>query len=584
MISKLRPYLFLLAAAALIAAAAASTARTGARELAVSQNIVISQVYGGGGNNGSSVYTHDFVELFNRGDQAVSLNGWSTQYASSGGTGWLVTPMPNVTLQPGKYLLIQYATSNNGGGALPTPDVVAPPVTVGGNSFVPNLSATSGKMAVVNSVTPLSGTPCPTDGSLVDLVGYGDGASCYEGVKTPNLSVTTAAKRKGDGCTDTDNNASDFAVTAPTPRNSSAAANTCNLGSTLQAGISANPNTSSPGGHILFTVSVIPATSPPSTAIGVAADLTPIGGAASTQFYDDGTHGDVTAGDNVFSYLAEIPPGTTGGSRLIVAVASDGQGRTVALQQSIMINAPLPNDDPLIFGNPSGATPDISNENNYLMPKPQYTLSYNRSKATANWVAWRLDSSWIGGAQRQDDFRPDPALPNGWYAVTDSDYSGSGYDRGHMTPSGDRTNSVENNSATFLMTNIIPQLAANNQGPWEQFESYCRTLAQQGKEIYIIAGTQGNIGTIAGGNIVVPAYTWKVVLILPNGDNDLQRVTKGTRAFGIIIPNQPPLSQGAPWRDFRVTVDAVEYLTGYDFFSAVPKITQELMERRRDKE
>ncbi|MCV4784831.1 DNA/RNA non-specific endonuclease, partial [Escherichia coli] len=82
----------------------------------------------------------------------------------------------------------------------------------------------------------------------------------------------------------------------------------------------------------------------------------------------------------------------------------------------------------------------------------------------------------------------DTSLPNGWYQVTSQDYSGSGYDRGHMCPSGDRTNSVENNSATFLMTNMVPQLAANNQGPWEDFESYCRTLASQGNELYIFSG------------------------------------------------------------------------------------------------
>ncbi|MCV5696585.1 DNA/RNA non-specific endonuclease, partial [Escherichia coli] len=87
------------------------------------------------------------------------------------------------------------------------------------------------------------------------------------------------------------------------------------------------------------------------------------------------------------------------------------------------------------FGNPSGATPDVANENNYLMPKPQYTLSYNRMKGTANWVGWRLASNWIGSTPRQDNFRPDTSLPNGWYQVTSQDYSGSGYDRGHMCPS-----------------------------------------------------------------------------------------------------------------------------------------------------
>ncbi len=141
---------------------------------------------------------------------------------------------------------------------------------------------------------------------------------------------------------------------------------------------------------------------------------------------------------------------------------------------------------------------------------------------------------------------------------------------------------MANNSATFLMTNFVPQLGANNQGPWNDFENYCRSLANQGNEIYIITGPLGNIGTIAQGRIVVPQYTWKVVLILPNGSNDLQRVTRSTRAFGIVVPNFPPLNSNTPWRQFRVSVDAVENLTGYNFFSAIPINTQAIIERRHD--
>jgi endonuclease G, mitochondrial len=327
---------------------------------------------------------------------------------------------------------------------------------------------------------------------------------------------------------------------------------------------------------------VIPATTPASTGITVNGDLTQLGGAAVQPFFDNGTNGDATAGDSVFSYLAVVPAGMAGGPRTVSGSASDAQARTVNVSTTVTINAPLAGEDPLVLGNPSGATPLIANENNYLMEKPQYTLSYSRARATANWVAWRLDSSWIGSTPRQDDFRPDTSLPAGWYQVTDVDYSGSGYDRGHMTPSGDRTNSVANNSATFLMTNMIPQISANNQGPWEEFETYCRSLAQQGNELYIFSGPAGNIGTIAQGRVVVPAVTWKVVIVLPNGSDDLARVNKGTRTIAIIVPNQQPLDMQAPWRNFRTTVNAVEYLTGFDFFNLVPKNTQELIERRRD--
>jgi DNA/RNA endonuclease G (NUC1) len=580
----MKKFYFFLAACLLCAAAFNVTYRTEAQteNNLVSQTIVISQIYGGGGLTNAQ-FTNDFVVLFNRGAQPVSLNGWSTQYASAGGTEFLVTPLPNVTLQPGQYFLIQYASNGAVGAPLPTPDFIAPPVTNNaGNTFVPNLSSTTGKLALVSSTARLPASTCPADASIVDLVGYGDTASCFEGARTANLSVTTAAIRNGGGCNDTDNNSLDFTIAAPAPRNTSSPTNACNLGANLQASANATPNNVVPGGSVLLRVTVVPATTPPSTGIVVTGNLTSIGGAANQPFYDDGTNGDVTAGDNVFSYQFTIPQNASGGARTVQTTVTDAQGRTANPVINLTISAANPNDDPLLLGNPTGATANAANENNYLMIKPQYTLSYNRSRAIANWVAWRLDASWLGSAPRQDDFRPDPDLPAGWYQVTDQDYSGSGYDRGHMTPSGDRTRSVPDNSATFLMTNIMPQLAANNQGPWEEFETYCRSLANAGQEIYIFAGGHGTAGTIGGGRVTVPLVTWKVALVLPNGDNDLQRINKATRTIAIVVPNQAPLNQNAPWRQFRVTVEHVEVLTGYNFFSKVPKNTQEIIERRRD--
>ncbi|MEO8072517.1 MAG: DNA/RNA non-specific endonuclease [Acidobacteriota bacterium] len=550
--------------------------------VAVSPNIVISQFFGGGGLT-NAPYKYDYVELFNRGTAPVNLMDWSVQYASSGGTNWLPAVLPNFNLQPGQYYLIQFAASGSVGADLPMPDFVAPVLQPEG--FIPNLSSTSGKLALVNISNRLPSSPaCPNDPSLVDLVGYGDSASCFEGARTPNINPVIAAFRNGNGCLDTDNNAQDFTLGAPAPHNSSSPINTCNLGAILQAGGSANPNVVSPNGTTLLTVSVIPATTPPSTNITVIGDLTEIGGAANQQFYDDGTHGDVTANDNIYSFLATIPAGTVGGIYNFTATASDAQSRVVNITFSLTVSAPYPGEEPLLLGNPSNATPDTANENNYLMEKPQYSLSYNRSKGEPNWVAWRLDATWLGSVQRQNDFRPDPQLPTDWYHVTSEDYSGSGYDRGHMCPSGDRTRSVEDNSATFLMTNFVPQLAANNQGPWEDFESYCRILANQGNEIYIISGGAGVAGTIAGGKVTVPQVTWKVALVLPNGNNDLQRVTKGTRAIGIIVPNQPPVNINATWREFRVPIKAIEVLTGYNFFTNVPINTRTLIKRRIDRQ
>jgi endonuclease G, mitochondrial len=223
----------------------------------------------------------------------------------------------------------------------------------------------------------------------------------------------------------------------------------------------------------------------------------------------------------------------------------------------------------MVMGNPSDATANTSFPANYLMEKDQYVMSYNRDNGGPNWVSWHLDSSWLGTAPRQDDFRGDSTLPAGWYKVVSTSYSGSGYDRGHMCPSADRTSTIADNSATFLMTNMLPQAPDNNRITWEHLEDYSRDLVNDdGDELYIIAGGYGNAGTINSGHVVVPTYTWKVILVLPAASgNDVSRVTSSTRAIAIWVPNQDGIN--SDWKTYRVSVDYVESMTGYDFFSNV---------------
>ncbi|HEX8338917.1 MAG TPA: lamin tail domain-containing protein, partial [Pyrinomonadaceae bacterium] len=181
--------------------------------------VVISQVYGGAGctTANCSAFKNDFVELYNRGAAAVSLAGWSVQYASSAGTGaWQVTALGDFTLAPGRRYLVQQAGNANGISALPAPDAAG--------SI--NMSATAGKVALVNTTTALSG-PCPSPTNVVDLVGYGTSANCSETAPAPAPGTNNAAVRKGDGCTDTGNNSADFAAAQPNPRNSSAHAQAC---------------------------------------------------------------------------------------------------------------------------------------------------------------------------------------------------------------------------------------------------------------------------------------------------------------------------------------------------------------------
>jgi endonuclease G len=248
----------------------------------------------------------------------------------------------------------------------------------------------------------------------------------------------------------------------------------------------------------------------------------------------------------------------------------------------------IPDNNHMLLGNPSSATTDVANANNYLMIKPQYCLSYNNSKLTANWVSWHLYLGDIGGVERQDDFRADNTLPSGWYWVPGSAYSGSGFDRGHMCPSADRTLTIPDNSATFLMTNMIPQAPNNNRVTWANLESYSRNLLDFGNELFIVCGPWGQGGTGSSGyaesignDIVVPNVTWKIIVVIPNGNNDLSRISATTRVIAVVMPNAQTCSN-KPWTYYRVSVDEIEELTGYDFLSNVPTSIQSIIEARVD--
>ena len=178
--------------------------------------VVISQVYGGGGNAGAQ-WKNDFIELRNVGNSPINLAGWSVQYASATGTTWTPTPLTG-TIQPGGYYLVQEAAGTGAQPALPTPDAT-------GNIA---MSATAGKVALVSNSTPLTGA-CPTSGALVDLVGFG-AANCSEGgTPTAAPSNSTAALRAGDACADSNNNGANFVIGTPTPRNTAVVASSCSM-------------------------------------------------------------------------------------------------------------------------------------------------------------------------------------------------------------------------------------------------------------------------------------------------------------------------------------------------------------------
>ena len=185
--------------------------------------LVISQVYGGGGNSGAP-YTNDFIEIFNRGNVAVNLNGLSVQYAAATGTTWQVTNLSGM-LAPGKYFLIQESSGGANGSPLPTPDAAG---TIA-------MAAGAGKVALVGTTVALSGS-CPSGANIIDFVGYGTTASCFEGSgPAPAPSATASALRRSNGCIDVASNANDFATGPPTPRHTATSANNCSCSSSYSS-------------------------------------------------------------------------------------------------------------------------------------------------------------------------------------------------------------------------------------------------------------------------------------------------------------------------------------------------------------
>ena len=193
--------------------------------------VVISQIYGGGGNSGAP-FRNDFVEIFNAGTNTANLGGWSIQYSGATSISWAATPLGEAVLLPGHYLLIQESSGGTAGGNLPAPDVAGSVA----------MAASAGKVALASSQVLLTGA-CPTDQTIVDLVGYGTTATCFQGgAPTTAPSNIVSVLRKGGGCSQTLDNLADFVTGPPNPRNSMTPSNGCsvNLGSQITSTVLPN--------------------------------------------------------------------------------------------------------------------------------------------------------------------------------------------------------------------------------------------------------------------------------------------------------------------------------------------------------
>jgi endonuclease G len=266
-----------------------------------------------------------------------------------------------------------------------------------------------------------------------------------------------------------------------------------------------------------------------------------------------------------------------------LAIANSQSVSSVAIAK---VDLPSPTADTakvhLIMGNPSNATTDPERTDNYLLLKRGYALSYNSKQGIPNWVSWQLNRSWMGDSGRTDNWSVDPTLPKKMKRVSPNSYKGSSYDRGHMTPSDDRTSSTKINSETFVMTNILPQAPDNNRGTWVELEKYSRELVKEGKELYIIAGGVGKRGELKGSRVSIPARVWKVIVVLERPGLGISGVSANTRTIAVDIPNENDISPD--WQKYKTSIDKLEADTGYDFLSAVPSSIQAEIESKIDGE
>jgi DNA/RNA endonuclease G (NUC1) len=263
------------------------------------------------------------------------------------------------------------------------------------------------------------------------------------------------------------------------------------------------------------------------------------------------------------------------GTAVLRATGDEGTTSTISLPTAIA----TPSGTAMYAGNTEFGVPtDADASDDFMVVKPQYTASFNKNRGIPNWVSFNLEQTHFGDQDRCDCFTFDPTLPESFPRYNTADYTGAGafhgfgIDRGHLARSFDRTAGSLDNAHTFLFTNIIPQASDNNQGPWSAMEFVVGDLARlQNKELYVIAGASGGTETVKNeGKIVIPAWTWKVVVVLPR-DQGLSSVDSfdDVEVIAVIMPNTAGI-RNVNWETYRTTVDAVEALSGYDLLSLLP--------------
>ena len=227
-----------------------------------------------------------------------------------------------------------------------------------------------------------------------------------------------------------------------------------------------------------------------------------------------------------------------------------------------------------------GLPTDKDSSDDYIINRPQYVVSYNKNLHVPNWVSWNLNASWYGDVPRfSGSFISDTSLPESFYRVKHSDYTNSGYDRGHMVRSEERTATDIDNKSTFILTSILPQTPKLNQQTWLSLEYACEDWCKKNnKEIYVIAGGRfPKTPELLKGIVAVPDSCWKIVVIMNRGQK-IADITPNTPVIAVMMSNSKTDTLSNTWKNYKTTVRHIEQSTGYNFFQDIPKTTQDILE------
>lgn len=210
----------------------------------------------------------------------------------------------------------------------------------------------------------------------------------------------------------------------------------------------------------------------------------------------------------------------------------------------------------------------------FVINRSQYVVGYNSKTNIANWVSWELNNKWLGSAIRSNIFLSDDTLPSTFTKITTNDYVNSGYDRGHMANSQDRTATQQDNNSTFILSNIVPQASDNNRGPWKYLEEYCRTLVinKSDYSLYIVSGPIGIIDTLKG-KLSIPKSLYKTVLITYKN--------KPIKGFAVIIPNINNIVN-TNWKQYVTSIRNVETLSNFNFYPNLDKSIVDIVELNKE--